>query len=110
MPSHYEDMSEEGPRKGFLPRPPVTNMTDFVVFAFVSIVALILLTVGIGSVVWVFVSPQADISSILVALADIVTAMISALVGFLAGRGQGRAEASQQELDQMRTKRDPEGL
>ena len=73
-------------------RPPIRNMTDYVVWAFVVIVAVILLVTAIGSIVWVFISPTADISGVLKALADIVSAIISALIGFMAGRGTGREE------------------
>lgn len=78
-------------------KPPINSMADFVVFAFVMIVAIILILVAVGSVLWVYLSPEADISSILKALADIVSAIISALIGFLAGRGQGREDARKEE-------------
>lgn len=82
-----------------IPRPPINSMADFVVFAFVGICVMLLLLVGVGAIVWVFVDPDADITGILIGLSDIVGALISALVGFLAGRGQGRVETHQEYAD-----------
>jgi hypothetical protein len=75
-----------------VPKPPIGTMTDFVVFAFVSIVAILLLVAGIGVGVLAFTDPDRDTSQTVNALADIVTTMIGALIGFIAGKGSGRSE------------------
>ena len=75
-----------------LPKPPINTMTDFVVFCFVSIVALLLfLSAGVVAVL-AFTDPDGDRSQITGQLADILTTLIGALIGFIAGKGQGRSE------------------
>jgi uncharacterized membrane protein YeaQ/YmgE (transglycosylase-associated protein family) len=83
------------------PTPPIKNMTDFVVFCFVSIVAIILVGAVIGLFVDAVMDPDGDRSSLLNALSDITTTLIGALIGFIAGKGTGHAEA--QEEQQKRT-------
>lgn len=84
-----------------LPKPPIRTMTDFVVFCFVSIVALLLLVAGVGVSILAFTNPDRDTSTTVSALADIVTTLIGALVGFIAGKGSGRQEV-QDELREMK--------
>jgi len=76
-----------------LPKPPIKNMTDFIVFAFVSIVAFVILAATVGLFIDMIVDPEGDRSSLVNAIADIVTTLVGALVGFLAGKGQGHVEA-----------------
>jgi len=80
-----------------LPKPPIANMSDFVVFAFVSIVTIILLTATVGLFIDAIIDPDGDRSSLISALADICTTLIGALVGFIAGKGQGHAEAQERQ-------------
>ncbi|HEY9377371.1 MAG TPA: hypothetical protein VIQ02_09780 [Jiangellaceae bacterium] len=85
-----------------LPKPPVTNMTDFVVFCFVTIVAFILIGAMLSVMILEIRDPDTDTSSITAALADITTTLIGALVGFIAGKGAGKAEVHD-EIQQLDT-------
>jgi len=73
-------------------------MTDFVVFCFVSIVVVVLLLSAVGLFVLTFADPGRDTSQIVGILADIMTTLIGALVGFIAGKGSGRAEVHDEQL------------
>lgn len=75
-----------------LPQPPIKNMTEFVVFTFVSIVAVMLLFTTIGVAIVSTLNPDRDYSSITSSLTDILTTIIGALIGYIAGKGSGRAE------------------
>jgi hypothetical protein len=75
-----------------LPQPPVKNMTEFVVFCFVSIVALILTLTTVFTLVLQAMNPDRDYSATTGTLTDILTTIIGALIGFIAGKGSGRAE------------------
>lgn len=90
-----------------LPKPPINTMTDFVVFAFVSIVVTILLMATVGVFISSIVDPEGDRSSLINALADICTTLIGALVGFIAGKGQGHAEAREAEDERKRQSKRP---
>jgi uncharacterized membrane protein YdjX (TVP38/TMEM64 family) len=79
-----------------LPRPPINTMTDFVVFAFVSLVVGVILVAVVSVSIIEIVNPQTDTSPIVSSLLDIVTTLIGALVGFIAGKGSGRAEVHEQ--------------
>lgn len=68
-------------------------MTDFVVFAFVTIVTFVLLSTVVGILISIIFNPTGDRSTVIGILADITTSMISALVGFIAGKGTGHMEA-----------------
>jgi hypothetical protein len=87
-----------------LPKPPVQNMTDFVVFCFVTIVTIVLVTAVVGLFIDAILDPEGDRSSLISALADITTTLIGALVGFIAGKGQGHVEAraAQDEREERR--------
>lgn len=78
------------------PKPPVNNMTDFVVFCFISIVTFVLVSAVLGMLLSVIFNPEGDRATIIAILADITTSLISALVGFIAGKGQGHAEAAEE--------------
>lgn len=82
-----------------IPKPPIQSMTDFVVFCFVTIVAIILVTAVVGVVVDGVVNPDSDQATIVNALSDITTTLIGALIGFIAGKGSGKAEAQDEERD-----------
>ena len=72
-------------------------MTDFVVFAFVSIVATVLLAATLGVLIDSVINPDGDRSAIIGSLADITTTLIGALVGFVAGKGAGHSEAREEQ-------------
>jgi uncharacterized membrane protein len=80
-----------------LPRPPINTMTDFVVFAFVSIVVMVLFVSVVGVLVLAIVQPETDRSTLVNSLVDIVSTLIGALVGFIAGKGQGRSEVHDEQ-------------
>ena len=91
-----------------IPRPPVNNMTDFVVFCFVSIVTITLILTAVSLVVFAFVDPNRDTSQIVGILADVMTTLIGALVGFIAGKGSGKAEVHDELNELERVKREQE--
>ena len=90
-----------------LPKPPIKNMTDFVVFCFVSVVTSILLLVGVALAILAFTDPDRDTSQSIGILADIMTTLIGALVGFIAGKGSGRSEVHEEQAEE-RQRRGPE--
>ena len=85
-----------------LPKPPINTMTDFVVFAFVSIVVIILSTTVVGLLVLAIVQPDVDRSTLVGSLVDIMTTIIGALIGFIAGKGQGRSEVHDEQAEDQR--------
>jgi hypothetical protein len=85
-----------------LPKPPISTMTDFVVFCFVSIVTTILLASAAGLFVAAIVDPDGDRSVVVNQLTDILTTLIGALIGFIAGKGQGRSEVHEEQAEQRR--------
>ncbi len=93
-------------RQGF-PRPPINNMTDFVVFSFVSIVVVMLVGGVTAFIVLSFKDPDRDMSRGIAIFSDITTSLISALVGFLAGKGSGAADAKEAEIQRMKTDQQP---
>jgi UPF0716 family protein affecting phage T7 exclusion len=88
-----------------LPKPPIRSMTDFVVFAFVSIVTFILFSAVLGILLTTIISPDRDNSQTIGILADVTTSLISALVGFLAGKGTGHQEAAEEQRAREREAR-----
>lgn len=75
-----------------VPRPPQSsNTTDFVVTVFVVTVATVIVAATV-TVIVASVTTSRDLSQITSSLLDIITTIIGALVGFIAGKGQGRAE------------------
>ena len=82
------------------PRPPVKSMTDFIVFAFVSIVVFILAAAAGSLLFSAIFRPEEDTSQLVTILADVTTSLIAALVGFLAGKGQGRTDAEDAQKEQ----------
>lgn len=85
-----------------LPKPPVKNMTDFVVFCFVSIVFITLLTSVVALFIDVLVNPDHDRSALINVISDTMTTLIGALIGFVAGKGTGRAEVHEEHAEQLR--------
>jgi hypothetical protein len=88
--------SEKEKREQWIPRPPKGgNSSDFIVIVFSITVATILVILTVGTVIAGIVGR--DISSYFAILTSIMTSMISALVGYLAGKGVGHTEAAQQQ-------------
>jgi hypothetical protein len=70
-----------------MPRPPkITSAVDFIVIIFSITVATILLVLTIGTML-AGINGK-DIKAYFAILTSIMTSMISALVGYLAGKGQ----------------------
>lgn len=75
-----------------LPRPAQANTSaDFVVNVFVVTVATILVVAFVGTMA-AYIFTDKDVAALLGSLLDIITTIIGALVGFIAGKGSGRAE------------------
>lgn len=89
-----------------LPRPPIKTMTDFVVFAFVTIVVVVLLVAAVASTAIAVLDSERDLSALATTIGDILTTIIGALVGFLAGKGQGRSEVHDELAELDAAKRD----
>jgi len=70
-------------------------MTDFIVFSFVTIIVIILLSAAATLVLLAIFRPDVDNARLVTILADVTTSLIAALVGFLAGKGQGRSDAEE---------------
>jgi hypothetical protein len=70
-----------------LPKPPIKNMMDFVVFCFISIVVIVLLLLTISLAIVVVFFPDRDISRYAQVLSNVMTTLIGALLGFFARKG-----------------------
>ncbi len=75
-------------------------MTDFIVFAFITIIVFILMSAAVTLVLMSIFRPEQDNARLVTILADVTTSLISALVGFLAGKGQGRSDAEEAHKEQ----------
>jgi hypothetical protein len=85
-------MADE-PDERLIPRPPkARTTTDFIVIVFVIMVAVVLITLTVAAVLAAFVA-DVDPKGYFAILTDLMTTIISALVGYMAGRGSGRADA-----------------
>lgn len=79
--------------------PKPQTSADFVVNVLVVTVATILVVAFVGTMA-AFIFTDKDVTALLSSLLDIVTTVIGALVGFIAGKGSGRAEMHD-ELGQL---------
>jgi hypothetical protein len=70
-------------RRGIFP--PIDNTADFIVFLFACTVAFILSALTIGVIIAAF--KGGDVKGYFTIITSIMTSIISALVGYLAGRG-----------------------
>ena len=90
---------EQQQERGWIPRPPkITSASDFIVVIFAVTIATILVILTIGVMIAGIVG--ADIKSYFAIITSIMTSMISALVGYLAGKGQGRID-TEKEIKQL---------
>jgi len=86
------DEPERQQRRGWIPRPPESGSTaDFIVALFAVVVAVSLTTLTTGLVVAVFF--DGNVAPYFSVLTDIMTTLIGSLIGYLAGKGQGRRDA-----------------
>jgi hypothetical protein len=82
----------EGDNERLVPRPPkARTTTDFIVTVFVLLVAGVLIVLTIAAVIATFVT-DVDAKQFFAILLDLMTSIISALVGFMAGRGTAQGE------------------
>jgi len=74
-----------------MPRIPESkSTTDFVVIAFVIIIGFMLLAFTVATIIAGIQGH--DVKAYVATLTDIITTIIGALIGFIAGKGQGQAE------------------
>ena len=96
--------AEKGNR--ILPRPPEIKTTaDFIVVVFVVMVATILIILTVG-IITAGLFGDTDVKPYFAVLTDIMTTVIGALVGFLAGKGSGRAEVAAENLEAKRIEKE----
>lgn len=80
-------------RQPLLPHPlPIKTVADFVVVVFAMLVVAVLLSLTIGVVVAALEGE--DVRSYFTVITDIMTTIIGALVGYLAGRGSSHTETA----------------
>ena len=80
-------------RRNWIPRPPESGSTaDFIVALFAVVVAVSLTVLTSGLVVAAFFD-NSNIAPFFAVLTDIMTTLIGSLIGYLAGKGQGRRDA-----------------
>jgi hypothetical protein len=90
-------MTEEEEHRDLIPRPPSGgSTTDFIVTVFAIMVASVLLILTIGAILsLLFGDNDKQTTAFFAVITDIMTTVIGALVGYLAGKGSGRAEADE---------------
>lgn len=89
-----------------LPRPPINNMTEFVVFCFVTVVVLMLIGTTAALVALAIIDPEGDRGALVNILTDTMNTIIGALIGFVAGKGQGRSEVHDEQAQERREERE----
>ena len=88
----------EPPRDDYVPRPPKPkSTTDFIVLVFVIMVACILFALTAAVIITALFTDD-DVGPFLAILTDLVSSIIAALVGFMAGRGVAKEEGPQGPL------------
>ena len=73
-------------------------MVEFIVMVFVSTVSIILIFSVIGTGLFIIFVEGYDAGPAINAVADIMTTIIGALIGFIAGRGQGSIEGKDEVI------------
>ena len=85
-------------RDPIFPRPPRSkSMVEFVVLVFALSVSVMLVLTVVGAVVYLTIHPKAESGPWLNTIADIMTTLVGALIGYIAGKGQGRLEEQDQD-------------
>ena len=78
MPEEHRDL---------IPRAPTTRtMADFIVVVFVIMVVTIMVSITLGALILAIFTDD-DVKPFLSVIVDMMSTIIAALVGFLAGRG-----------------------
>lgn len=70
------------------------STTDIVVIILTTMVALLMILLGIGAIIAKMNYPDMDIKSASELFGNVLTTVVGALVGFIGGRAAGRAEAN----------------
>jgi hypothetical protein len=90
-------MATENRKSPLIPRPPKPkNTVEFIVEVFIIIVTSFLM----GSIITVFLliafRPETDVGPLINVLADIMTTLIGALIGYMAGKGSSRIDVEEE--------------
>lgn len=84
----------------FIPRPPQPkNIVDFVVEVFVVTIGTLLIGSVFGIFLIVVFRPESDVGPYLNAITDIMTTIIGALIGYIAGKGSHQMEQEATKLE-----------
>jgi len=90
------------------PRPPrPRNVIEYVVEVFTFTIAAMLLILLVGAIVIAFFRPEANLSGVFNAITDIMTTMLGALIGYIAGRGNRPEDEGQPPVPPPRVPRPP---
>jgi hypothetical protein len=85
-------------RTPFLPRPPQPkNMVEFIVELFAVTVATIMVLVVVGGGLLILTRDDFEAGPVITAVTTLMNTIISALVGYIAGRGQGKSEVLEEQ-------------
>lgn len=80
-------------KQPLIPRPPpAKTMADFVVTVFALVVGTSLMLAVVGTGLIAIIRPDQKIAGMIAILADVLTTLIGALIGYLAGRGSHDTE------------------
>lgn len=83
------------------PRPPATNRTaDFIVQLFAVLVATMIAMTGVTVIIIEILSPETNTDSVLAIETEMLQTILGALIGFLAGKGEGAAQERERTLTQ----------
>ena len=69
-------------------------MAEFVVEVFVVVIASVIIIAVLGTGLVIFFRPSANWAALVVLINDVMTTIIGALIGFIAGRGQGKSDSA----------------
>jgi hypothetical protein len=75
--------------------PQSRSTTDFVVICFVVTICAMLLGFALATIIGGL--GGGDVKPYVATLTDIMTTIVGALIGYIAGKGQGQAEAHEQQ-------------
>jgi hypothetical protein len=82
---------DEPKKQSLIPRPHTTG--EFIIVVFVGIIAFVTVFLSITAVVLAIFTDK-DIGPFFTVLTDLVSTLIAALVGYLAGKSNGNHKAS----------------
>ena len=80
-------------RQILIPRPPkAKTMAEFIVEVFVVVIATIMVGSIAGMFLLVILRPETDVGPYVNAITDVMTTIIGALIGYIAGKGAQKKE------------------